>query len=72
MREIHFSNIAVIHKKRFETIIVKGNWLKKLFYFLPKRNYPNDFNTPNLIFIPNITTNYSELIETIQAKKNSI
>ena len=69
VREIHFSEIAVINKKKFLTVIVKGNWLSKLFYFIPKRNYPNSLNSPDIIFIPNITSNYSELIETIQAKK---
>jgi len=70
-RQFDFSEIAVVDKKKFGTTIIKGNWLTKADYYRPKRS-SIQLDDPRLIFIPNITTNYSELIDAInQARRLS-
>lgn len=59
------SEIAVIDKKKFGTTIIKGNWLTRINYYRPKKS-AYQLNDPNLIFIPSITTNYNELINSIK------
>jgi hypothetical protein len=64
-KEFAFSEIAVVDKKKFGTTLIKGNWLTKIDYYRPKKvSYQLD--DPKLIFIPSITTNYSELIDTLK------
>jgi hypothetical protein len=64
-RHFKFSEIAVVNKMKFGTTIVKGNWLTVINYYRPKRT-PYQPDDPTLIFIPSITTNYAELIQTIK------
>ena len=64
-KDFKFSEIAVAHKTKFGTTIIKGNWMTKINYYRPKKT-PYQLDDPNLIFVPIITTNYAELIETIK------
>jgi len=69
-KEIDFLQIAVVDKKKFGTTIMKGNLITRIDYYRPKKS-TSQLDDPNLIFIPSITTNYSELIDTIkQARKH--
>ncbi len=64
-KEFDFLKIAVVDKKKFGTTIIKGSWLTRIDYYRPKKSV-TQLDDPNLIFIPSITTNYSELIDTIK------
>lgn len=68
-RQFSFSEIAVVHKQKFGTMVVKGNRWTKINYFRPKKFSPYDIDSANIIFIPSITTNYLELVETIVQKQ---
>ncbi len=71
-KSFDFLEIAVLDKKKFGTTIIKGNWWAKIDYYRPKQ-IPYQLDDPKLIFIPSITTNYSELIDTLmQAKRPSL
>jgi len=69
-KEFKYSDIVVINRVMLGTNIVKGNWLTKVDYYRPKKfgYQPDDIN---LIFIPNITTNYAELITKIKEAKQA-
>lgn len=60
--------IIVVDKKKFGTTIIKGNWWTKIDYYRPKKT-PYELDDANLIFIPSITPNYAELIDTIKQAK---
>ena len=64
-KSFKFSEIAVVHKKKFGTLVVKGGWLTKIDYYRPK-NTPYQLGEPGTIFIPTITTNYDHLIDAIK------
>jgi hypothetical protein len=64
-KDFDFSEIAVMDKRKFGTTIIKGNWLTRINYYRPKKS-AYQLDDPKLIFIPSITTNYSELIATIE------
>ena len=66
VRQFRFDEIAVVHKKSYGTIIVKGSGLTKMDYYRPKRSNPYSIDSVNVIFIPTITTNYSDLIARIK------
>jgi hypothetical protein len=68
-RDFKFTEIAVIKKMKLGTTIVKGNLLTKIDFYRPKRVSPYQLGDPTTIFIPNITTNYSELIDNIRQAK---
>jgi hypothetical protein len=63
-----FPEIAVLDKKKFGTTIIKGNWWTKIDYYRPK-NIAYQVDDPKVIFIPSITTNYSELISILKQAK---
>jgi hypothetical protein len=67
-RDISFSEMAVVDKKKFGTTILKGNGWTKIDYYRPKRPYQLD--DPRLIFVPSITTNYAELIEKLKQQRH--
>jgi len=67
-RVFGFSEIAVIDKRKFGTTILKGNMWTKVDYYRPKRS-PYQLDDPKLIFVPSITTNYSELIEIVKQQR---
>ena len=70
-KSFDFLEIAILDKKKFGTKIIKGNWLTKIDYYRPKK-IPYQLDDPKLIFIPSITRNYSELIDTLkQARRLS-
>jgi hypothetical protein len=70
-KNFDFVEIAVLDKKKFGTTIIKGNWWTKIDYYRPKKS-SYQLDDPKRIFIPSITTNYSELIDTLkQAKRLS-
>ncbi len=70
-KNFDFLEIAVLDRKKLGTTIIKGNWLTKINYYIPKK-IPYQLDDPKLIFIPSITTNYSELIDTLKkAKRHS-
>jgi hypothetical protein len=70
-KNFEFKEIAVLDKKKFGTTIIKGNWWTKIDYYRPKKS-PYQLDDPKLIFIPSITTNYSELIETLKQTKRQL
>lgn len=65
-KNFKFSDIVIVKKKKFGTIIVRGNWLTKINYYRFGATTSYLFENPESIFIPNITKNYSELIEAIE------
>jgi hypothetical protein len=68
-RDFKFSEMAVVDKKKFGTTIVQGNWRARFDHYRPTRPLqPDDLK---LIFIPTITTNYSQLIDAIKQKRRS-
>jgi hypothetical protein len=69
-RDFKFSDIAVINKMKFGTTIVRGNWTTWFHYYGP-RSVPYRLGNPDVIFIPSITSNYSELITTIKRARQS-
>jgi len=77
-RDFRFDEVAVIHKRPYGTIIIKGdswtrmNYLRVTWGMYKSRN-PYQFDSDNVIFIPNITSNYIEMIESIkQSAKNAL
>ena len=70
-KNIDFLEIAVLDKKKFGTTIIKGNWWTKIDYYRPKK-IPYQLDDPKLIFIPSITTNYSELIDNLKETKRQL
>lgn len=72
-REFKLDEIAVIHKKYSGTLIVKGNGWTKFNYIRPKRTNSYQIGGLNIIFIPTITSGYSDLVEIIkQTAKNAM
>jgi hypothetical protein len=69
VKKFKFSEIAVINKQKFGTVLVKGSLFTKVDYYRPKRINPYQLGDPTTIFIPTITTNYSELIAAIRQCK---
>jgi hypothetical protein len=69
IKKFMFSEIAVVDKQKFGTTIVKGNRWTKIDYYRPKKFSPYQIDSENVIFIPSITTNYTELVETIVQRK---
>ncbi len=67
-KKFDFLEIAVLDKKKFGTTIIKGNWLTIIDYYRPKKG-SYQLDDPKLIYIPSITTNYSELIDTLKKAK---
>ena len=67
-KDFNLNEIAVVDKKKFGTTIIKGDWLAKVDYYRPKKSSYH-LDDPKLIFIPSITTNYVELIETIKRSR---
>jgi hypothetical protein len=67
-KNFDFLEIAVLDKKKFGTTIIKGSYWAKIDYYRPKKT-PYQLDDPKLIFIPSITTNYSELIDTLKQLK---
>ncbi len=64
-RKFNLDEIAVIHKRYSGTIIIKGNIWTKINYLRPKKSF-YQVNHYNVIFIPTITTNYSELVNQVK------
>ncbi len=72
-RQFNLDQIAVIHKKYSGTIVVKGNGWTKFNYIRPKRTNFYQVGGLDVIFIPTITSNYSDLLDTVmQTSKNAI
>jgi hypothetical protein len=61
-RAFKLEEIVVIHKKYAGAMVVKGNSWTKLNYIRPKRGNSYQLGGSNTIFIPTITTNYTDLI----------
>ena len=72
-REFKLEEIAVIHKKYSGTMIVKGNVWTKFNYFRPKKTSLYQIGGLDIIFIPTITSNYTDLVDNIkQAAPNAM
>lgn len=65
-RQFNLDEIAVIHKKYSGTIVVKGNGWTKFNYIRPKRTNSYQAGGLDVIFIPTITSNYTDLVDTIR------
>jgi hypothetical protein len=66
-KSFKFTEIAVVNKRKFGTTLVKGNWLTKVNYYRPKRTTYR-LGSEQVIYIPEITTNYSELVDIIKQR----
>jgi hypothetical protein len=64
-RDFKLDEIAVIHPTKLGTTIARGDNETKFDYSTPKRRGSFAVGKPDVIFIPTITTNYSELIDKI-------
>jgi hypothetical protein len=77
-RDFRFEEIAITHKKAFGTMVIKGDSTTKDYYIrtLWGRNFSRkqfQIDAVNVIFIPNITSDYPELVEEInRAAKNAL
>jgi hypothetical protein len=60
---LKLDEIAVIHKKHYGTIVIKGNGWTNFHYLRPKKTSGFELENQNVIFIPTITSNYTELLD---------
>ncbi len=65
--EFKLTDLAVIDVKKARTILVKGSNWTKINYRLPKKHSPYQIGFPGVMYIPDITSNYQELIDLIKA-----
>jgi hypothetical protein len=65
-REFKLDEIAVVHRKYSGTLIVKGNGWTKFNYIRPKRTNSYQLGGLDIIFIPTITSNYPDLVDTVK------
>ncbi len=71
-KKFEFYDIALIEKSRLGAKIIKGNTLTKIDYYMPKRYSSLHFDESRFIFVPSITKDYDELIQTLEiCKKNA-
>lgn len=65
-REFKLDEIAVVHKKYSGTLVVKGNGWTKFNYIRPKRTNSYQLGGLDIIFIPTITSDYHDLVDTVK------
>lgn len=65
-RVFKLEEVVVIHKKYSGTLVVKGNGWTKFNYIRPKRTNSYQVGGLDIIFIPTITSNYTDLVDTIK------
>jgi len=61
IKEFSYSEISVIHKRKFGLMILRGRFLRKIDYLRPKRS-PAGILDSNVIFIPSIINNYDDIV----------
>ena len=72
-REFKLDEIAIIHKKFSGTLVIKGSGWTKFNYIRPKRTNSYQVGGLDIIFIPTITSNYLDLVDTIkQTARNAM
>lgn len=60
LKSFPYEDICVIDKKKFGTMIVKGNKWRKIDYYWP--NIGSPVNNHDKIFIPSVTSSYNDII----------